>query len=86
MSKRGIVLHLDKRWYDALNHQLKKSDTTVEEKLDEYLDAMIDQLPERVRNKVSREIWEEDQQRREAEEASRRFSAFRITQDGRTTC
>lgn len=84
MSKRGIVLHLDKRWYDALTRQLKKSDTTVEEKLDEYLDAMIDQLPERVRDKVSREIWEEDQQRREAAKAAQPISVFRVTQDGRT--
>ena len=84
MSNRGIVLHLDERWYDALTRQLEKSDSSVEEKLDEYLDAMIDQLPERVRECVSREIWEEDQQRRQAAEAARRFSVFRVTQDGRT--
>lgn len=84
MSKRSIVLHLDERWYDALNRQLKKEDMTVEEKLDEYLDAMIDQLPERVRDKISREIWEEDQRRREAAEASRPISVFRITQNGQT--
>ena len=42
MSNRGIVLHLDERWYDALTRQLEKSDSSVEEKLDEYLDAMID--------------------------------------------
>ena len=84
MSKRGIVLHLDERWYDALSRQLKKQDTTVEEQLDEYLDAMIDQLPERVRERISREIWDEDQRRREAAEAARRFSVFRVTQDGRT--
>ena len=84
MSKRGIVLHLDKRWYDALSRQLKKEDMTVEEKLDEYLDTMIDQLPERVRDKVGREIWEEDQQRREAAKAAQPISVFRVTQDGRT--
>ena len=61
MSKRSIVLHLDKPWYDALSRQLKKEDTTVEEKLDEYLDTLIDQLPERVREKVSRQVWEEHQ-------------------------
>ena len=84
MSKRGIVLHLDKRWYDALSRQLKKEDMTVEEKLDEYLGAMIDQLPERVRDKVGREIWEEDQQQREAAKAAQPISVFRVTQDGRT--
>ena len=84
MSKRSIVLHLDEGWYDALSRQLKKQDTTVEEQLDEYLDAMIDQLPEQVRNRISREIWEEDQRQREAAEAARRFSVFRVTQDGQT--
>ena len=84
MSRRGIVLHLDERWYDALSRQLGKRDTTVEEQLDEYLDTMIDRLSERVRESVSREIWEEDQRRREAAKAVRRFSVSRITQNGRT--
>ena len=59
MSDQSIILHLDRRWYDALALQLKKEDMTVKEKLDEYLDAMIDRLPERTREKISREIWEE---------------------------
>lgn len=84
MNSRDITVWLDERWYDALSNQLKKKDTTVEDELNEYLDAMIDQLPERMRERISREIWEEDQQRRQAEEAARRFSALRVTQDGRT--
>ena len=64
MNSRDITLWLDERWYDALSRQLKKKDTTVEDELNEYLDAMIDQLPEQVRKKISREIWEEDQQQR----------------------
>lgn len=84
MNSRDITLWLDERWYDALSHQLKKKDTTVEDELNEYLDAMIDQLPEQVREKISREIWEEDQRQREATEAARRISVFRVTQDGRT--
>lgn len=84
MNSRDITLWLDERWYNALSLQLKKKDTTVEDELNEYLDAMIDQLPEQVREKISREIWEEDQRQREATEAARRISVFRITQDGRT--
>ncbi len=84
MNSRDITLWLDERWYDALSRQLKKKDTTVEDELNEYLDAMIDQLPEQVREKISREIWEEDQRQREATEAARRISVFRVTQDGRT--
>ena len=84
MNSRDITLWLDERWYNALSLQLKKKDTTVEDELNEYLDAMIDQLPEQVREKISREIWEEDQRQREAAEAARRISVFRVTQDGRT--
>lgn len=84
MNSREVVVWLDERWYDALSRQLKKKDTTVEDELNEYLDAMIDQLPEQVRKKISREIWEEDQRQREATEAARRISVFRVTQDGRT--
>ena len=84
MNSRDITLWLDERWYNALSLQLKKKDTTVEDELNEYLDAMIDQLPEQVREKISREIWEEDQRQREATEAARRISVFRVTQDGRT--
>ena len=84
MNSRDITLWLDERWYDALSRQLKKKDTTVEDELNEYLDAMIDQLPEQVREKISREIWEEDQRQRVEAEANRRISVFRVTQDGRT--
>ena len=84
MNSRDITLWLDERWYDALSRQLKKKDATVEDELNEYLDAMIDQLPEQVREKISREIWEEDQRQREATDAARRISVFRVTQDGRT--
>lgn len=84
MNSREVVVWLDERWYDALSRQLKKKDTTVEDELNEYLDAMIDQLPEQVRKKVSREIWEEDQRQRGSAEANRRISVFRVTQGGRT--
>ena len=79
MSLRSITVHLDERWYDALAKQAAKQDMTVEEKLDEYLDTMIDQLPEKVFDKVSREIWQGQRQ-----EASRRCSVLRVTQNGRT--
>ncbi len=86
MSKRQITLWLDERWYDALSHQLKNRDTTVEDALDEFLDSMIDQLPKREYERVSREIWEEGQRERErqAAEAARRISVLRVTQDGWT--
>ena len=79
MSLRSITVQLDERWYDALAKQAAKQDMTVEEKLDDYLDALIDQLPEKVCDKVSREIWQGQRQ-----EASRRCSVLRVTQNGRT--
>ena len=79
MSLRSITVQLDERWYDALARQAEKQDMTVEEKLNDYLDALIDQLPEKVCDKVSREIWQEQRQ-----ESSRRCSVLRITQGGRT--
>lgn len=81
MSLRSITVHLDERWYDALARQAKKEDATVEEKLDDHLDALIDQLPKQVYEKVSREVWEDRQ--REVE-SSRRVSVLRVTQGGRT--
>lgn len=81
MSLRSITVYLDEPWYNALARQAKKEDMTVEEKLEDCLDALIEQLPERVRDRVSREVWEEHQRELEA---SRRCSVLRITQDGRT--
>ena len=84
MSSREVCVWLDERWYDALIRQLKRKDTTVEDELSEYLDEMLNQLPAPVYERISREIWEEDRRQREAAEAARRFSVFRVTQDGRT--
>lgn len=83
MNSRDITLWLDERWYDALSHQLEEKNTTVEDALSDYLDTMIGQLPEQVRETISREIQEEEQQRRAEAEANRRISVFRVTQDGR---
>ena len=82
MNDREIVLWVDERWYQALSRQLK--DETVEDKLNQYLDKLIDQLPEQVREKISGEILAEDQRREQEAEASRKFSAFRITEHGVT--
>ena len=80
MSSREIMLWLDERWYEALSQQLENE--TVEEKLDNYLDELISQLPDHVQEKISREILEEDRQRGQEIRASRRYSAFRIVENG----
>ena len=82
MNSKPLEVWLDERWYEALSQQLENE--TVEEKLDNYLDELISQLPEHVREKISREILEEDQQREQEIRASRRYSAFRIVENGGT--
>ena len=82
MNSKALEIWLDERWYEALSQQLENE--TVEEKLDNYLDELISQLPEHVREKISREILEEDQQREQEIRASRRYSAFRIVENGGT--
>ena len=82
MNSKALEIWLDERWYKALSQQLENE--TVEEKLDNYLDELISQLPEHVREKISREILAEDQQREQEIRASRRYSAFRIVENGGT--
>lgn len=60
MSSREIALWLDDRWYAAINRQLK--DETLEEHLETVIDELCNRLPERVYDRVSAEIWEEQQQ------------------------
>lgn len=79
MGSREIVLWLDRRWYDALSSQLEKEGMTVEEKLDEYLDAMVGQLPEREREEISREIREEEQAAEDARQSRDTASAGRLS-------
>ena len=58
-SQREISLWLDERWYAAINRQLK--DETLEEHLESVIDELCNRLPERVYDRISSEIWEEQQ-------------------------
>ena len=60
MSSREISLWLDERWYAAINRQLKNE--TLEEHLESDIDKLCNRLPERVYDRISTEIWEEQQQ------------------------
>ena len=81
-NAKDICLWLDDRWYDALQKHLKNE--TVEDKLNEYLDELINQLPEREYERISREIYEEAQREQATREAARVFTAFRIREFGDT--
>lgn len=83
MSSREIVLWLDERWYSALNRHLKNE--TLEEHMEDVLDELCNQLPQREYERISREIWQEDQERRQAWEAGRRFTVFHLKENGKST-
>ena len=80
MSQREIVVWADERWCKALEKHLL--DSTVAEKLEEYIDELVNQLPENVYKKISEEIWQEQQKAKEEHEASRRFAVFHVTENG----
>ena len=81
MKSREICVWLDERWYDALSRHLK--DETVEDKLGDYLDQLINELvPEQEYSRISQELWQEDQQARQDLEAARKFAIFHIRESG----
>lgn len=84
MNSRDITLYLDERWYAALNKHLKGE--TLEEHLEGVLDEMCNQLPQQEYERISQEIWQEEQRNKAAAEAGRRFSLTQITENGESRC
>lgn len=80
MRQREIVLWVDERWCQALEKHLL--DGSVADRLEEYVDELVNQLPENVYKKISGEIWQEDQKAKQEQEASRRFAVFHIREQG----
>ena len=80
MRGREITLWLDERWYDALSKQLKGE--PLEEHLENSVDEMCNQLPHREYERISHELWAEQQAEEEAREAARRFAVFHVTENG----
>ena len=84
MSSREIVLRLDERWYKALNRHLKNE--TLEEHMEDVLDELCNQLPQHEYERISREIWQEDQEKRQAREAEQKIAVFHVTENGESVC
>lgn len=84
MASREIVLWLDERWYDALERHLRGE--TLRGKLEDYLDELCDQLPSQEYERINAEIHRERMEREAQREASRRFSVFRIRENGERRC
>lgn len=83
MASREISLWTDERWYNALSKHLKGE--TVEEHLEDIIDEMCNQLPEHEYKQISEAIWREEQERKQAQEAARRFAVFHVTESGNST-
>ena len=75
-----ITLWIDRRWKDAIEKHLK--DETLREHLEDVLDEMCNQLPEREYERISAEIYAEDVAEREAREAARTYAAYHVTERG----
>ena len=84
MASREIVLWLDERWYAALERHLR--DESLQDKLEDYLDGLCNQLPSQEYERISAEIYRERVEREAQREASRRFSVFRIRENGERHC
>ena len=75
-----IVLWIDRRWKDAIEKHLKGE--TLQEHLEDVLDELCNQLPEREYKPISAEIYAEDAARRTEEEAARTYAAYHVTERG----
>ena len=75
-----IVLWIDRRWKDAIEKHLKGE--TLQEHLENVLDELCNQLPEREYKRISAEIYAEDVAEREASEAARTYAAYHVVENG----
>ena len=75
-----ITLWIDRRWKDAIEKHLKVE--TLQEHLENVLDELCNQLPEREYKRISAEIYAEDAVRRTEEEAARTYAAYHVTERG----
>ena len=79
-QQEEIVLWIDRRWRVAIEKQLKGE--TLQEHLDNVLDELCNRLPDQEYTRISNEIQEEARIVREAVEAARTYSAYRVMENG----
>ena len=75
-----ITLWIDRRWKDAIEKHLR--DETLQAHLEDVLDELCNQLPEREYERISAEIYAEDAAQRAEEEASRTYAAYHVVENG----
>ena len=75
-----IVLWIDRRWLTAIEKRLNGQ--TLQEHMDDVLDELCNQLPEREYARISKAIQAESTAAREREEAAQTWSAYRVLENG----
>ena len=79
-QQEEIVLWIDRRWKSAIEKHLKGEN--LQEHLENVLDELCNQLPEREYERISAEIYAEDVAQRAEEEATRTYAAYHVTERG----
>ena len=80
-QQEEIVLWIDQRWKNAIEKHLR--DETLQEHLEDVLDELCNQLPEREYERISRAIQSEAAAQRAEEEAARTYAAYHVTERGK---
>ena len=79
-QQEEIVLWIDQRWKNAIEKHLR--DETLQEHLENVLDELCNQLPEREYERISRAIQSEAAAQRAEEEAARTYAVYHVTERG----
>ena len=79
-QQEKLVLWIDRRWLTAIEKHLK--DETLQEHLEDVLDELCNQLPEREYARISKAIQAESAATREREEAAQTWFAYRVLENG----
>ena len=79
-QQEEIVLWIDQRWKRAIEKHLKGE--TLQEHLENVLDELCNQLPQREYERISRAIQSEAAAQRAEEEAARTYAAYHVTERG----
>ena len=80
-QQEEIVLWIDRRWKMAIEKHL--NDETLQEHLENVLDELCNQLPEREYEHISHAIQSEAAAQRAEEEAARTYAAYYVTERGK---
>ena len=79
-QQEKMVLWIDQRWKNAIEKHLNGE--TLQEHLENVLDELCNQLPEREYERISHEIQSEAAARRAVKEAARTYAAYHVTERG----